>query len=104
MNTSIICSLHIELNSMSPLVSHRFSCYMAVMLEFHVKPHYPLHTLHIKLISLTTSSLVFGLSEAWDLARKEIQKSQKKQKYQYDRHGKQRDFRAGDRVMVLYAL
>ena len=43
---------------------------------------------------------MFGLSEAWDLARKEIQKSQKKQKYQYDRHAKQRDFLTGDRVMV----
>ena len=46
------------------------------------------------------SELVFGLSEAWELARKEIQRSQKKQKYQYDCHAKQRDFRAGDRVMV----
>ena len=43
---------------------------------------------------------MFGLSEAWDLARKEIQKSQKKQKYQYDHHAKQRNFLAGDRVMV----
>ena len=34
------------------------------------------------------------------MGRKEIQKSQKKQKYQYDRNAKQRDFQAGDRVMV----
>lgn len=46
------------------------------------------------------SELVHGLSEAWKLARSEMQKSQKKQKYQYDRCSKQRNFQAGDRVMV----
>ena len=60
------------------------------MLEFPVKPHCPQLTLHIKLIDDYKSELVYGLSEAWDLARQEIQKSQKKQKYQYDRHAKQR--------------
>ena len=38
------------------------------------------------------SELMFRLSKAWDLARKEIQKFQKKQKYQYDHHAKRRDF------------
>ena len=46
------------------------------------------------------SKLVHGLSEALKLARSEIQKSQKKQKYQYDCRSKQRNFQAGDRVMV----
>ena len=49
------------------------------------------HTAHQVDIDDYKSKLIFGLSEAWDLARKEIQKSQKKQ-YQYDRHAKQRDF------------
>ena len=40
------------------------------------------------------------MSETWKLARSEIQKSYKKQKYQYDRRAKQRNFQAGDRVMV----
>ena len=44
---------------------------------------------------------MFGLSEAWDLAWREIQKSQK---YQYDRHAKQRDFWAGDRVCSINKL
>ena len=47
-----------------------------------------------------TSELVHGLSEAWQLARKEIQRSQKKQKYQCDCRAKLRNFQAGDRVMV----
>ena len=46
------------------------------------------------------SELVHGLSEAWKLGRSEMQKSQKKQKYQYDCRSKQRNFQAGDRVMV----
>ena len=43
---------------------------------------------------------IHGLSEAWKLPRSEIQKSQKKPKYQYDRRSKHRNFQAGDRVMV----
>ena len=46
------------------------------------------------------SKLLHGLSEAWKLPRSEIRKSQKKQKYQYDCRSKQRNFQAGDRVMV----
>ena len=46
------------------------------------------------------SKLLHGLSEAWKLPRSEMQKSQKKQKYQYDCRSKQRNFQAGDRVMV----
>ena len=38
------------------------------------------------------SKLVHELSEAWKLARSQIQRSQKKPKYQYDCRAKQRNF------------
>ena len=50
-----------------------------MMLEFPVRPRFPQLTLRIKLIYIDNykSELMFGLGEAWDLARKEFQKSQR---------------------------
>ena len=47
------------------------------------------------------SELVFNLAEAWQSAREHIQKSQRRQKKNYDKHVKARAIRIGDRVMVL---
>ena len=47
------------------------------------------------------SSLVAGLSEAWSTARKNISKSQGKQKLQYDKKRRPPKFRVGDRVVVF---
>ena len=44
--------------------------------------------------------LVVGLTEAWDLARKQVLKAQKAQKRCYDRHAKERKIGEGDRVFV----
>ena len=46
------------------------------------------------------SELVFGLTDAWKVARSHIQKAQQRQKRSYDQHVKSRDICVGDRVMV----
>ena len=47
------------------------------------------------------SELVLGLADAWKTAQEHIQRSQRKQKKNYDRHAKDRAICIGDRVMVL---
>ena len=46
------------------------------------------------------TELMDGLATAWELARSEICKAQQKQKRNYDRNARPRDFHKGDRVMV----
>ena len=41
-----------------------------------------------------------GLSKAWEAARSNIAKSQKKQKHQYDKKSRPMKYKIGDRVMV----
>lgn len=40
------------------------------------------------------------MQEAWELARKNIKKAQKRQKKNYDRHARQPTYQVGDRVFV----
>ena len=42
-----------------------------------------------------------GLSAAWKMAREQVQKAQRRQKTQHDRHARDPGFRVGDRVFVL---
>ena len=42
-----------------------------------------------------------GLSAAWKLALEQVQKAQRRQKAQHDRHARDPGFRVGDRVFVL---
>ena len=44
--------------------------------------------------------LVANLSDAWELARKNVQRAQKQQKRQYDHHTTKPTYRIGDRVFV----
>ena len=46
------------------------------------------------------TELVIGLSTAWEMARKSIEKAQSKQKFQYDKKAKVTSYKISDRVMV----
>ena len=46
------------------------------------------------------SELVMGISQAWKLARESIERAQKYQKSQHDKHAKDPNFKVGDRVFV----
>ena len=46
------------------------------------------------------SELTVGLTDAWDLAREQVQKAQRRQKHQHDRHARDPGFSIGDRVFV----
>ena len=46
------------------------------------------------------TQLVNGLTEAWEIAKSNIKKSQQKQKLQYDKETHDVKFKVGDRVMV----
>jgi len=46
--------------------------------------------------------LVANMSDAWSLARGNIEAAQKKHKYQYDWKSKQSTLKVGDRVMVYF--
>ena len=46
------------------------------------------------------TDLVDGLTTAWQLAREQIEKSQKKQKKYHDRHATETDLQVGDRVLL----
>ena len=46
------------------------------------------------------AQMLTGLSEAWELAQKEVVKAQQRQKRQYDRHSRGVHFQKGDRVFV----
>ena len=57
----------------------------------------PLHMLDV---GDYRTKLVIGLSTAWDMARKSIEKAQSKQKFQYDKRAKVPSYKISDRVMV----
>ena len=57
----------------------------------------PLHMLDV---GDYRTELVIGLSTAWDMARKSIEKVQSKQKFQYDKKAKVPSYKISDRVMV----
>ena len=46
------------------------------------------------------SEMVMGISQAWKLARENIEQAQKYQKSQHDKHAKDPNFKLGDRVFV----
>lgn len=46
------------------------------------------------------SEMVMGISQAWKLAKENIEQAQKYQKSQHDKHAKDPNFKLGDRVFV----
>ena len=64
---------------------------------------FPSPWLHIRKTygTIVPVSYIAGLSEAWSTARKNISKTQGKQKLQYDKKWHQPKFGVGDRVMVF---